>query len=405
MGNKGIDYLRSKLAAKRERVRLRYKYYELKNAFSNPSKLIPPIFQYVKPVLGWCAKGVDSIADRLVFDGFKNDNFYIGEIFDMNSSDIFFDDAVLSALISACCFIYISEDDSGYPRLQVIDGGNATGIIDPITKMLSEGYAILELGDYGEPVSEAYFLPGETQIYTNGKLTDTYTHDAPYALLVPIIYRPDAVRPFGHSRISRACMELTQQALRTQLRSEVASEFYSFPQKYIFGMDPKAMFSGSEKIEAYMSSLLQISKDEDGDHPVAGQFQQASMAPYNDTMRNIASLFAGETGLTLDDLGFSTANPTTAEAIAASHENLRLTARKAQRTFGYGFLNAGYLAACLRDKTAYDRSVFYETKPRWAPLFEPSASQIAGIGDAIQKLQQSFPDYFDEDKLRDLTGI
>lgn len=50
-----------------------------------------------------------------------------------------------------------------------------------------------------------------------------------------------------------------------------------------------------------------------------------------------AGLFAGETGLTLDDLGFVTDNPSSAEAIKASHENLRLIARKAQRTFGTGF--------------------------------------------------------------------
>ena len=35
----------------------------------------------------------------------------------------------------------------------------------------------------------------------------------------------------------------------------------------------------------------------------------------------------------------------------------------------------------------------------------PDASQLAGIGDAVFKIQQSFPDYFTEDKLRELTGI
>ena len=405
---KGIDYLRNKLTSKRIGVNVRYEYYELKNSFDNPSKLIPPIFERVKPVLGWCAKSVDSIADRLVFDGFKNDNFMLDQIFNNNCRDIFFDSAVLSATISSCCFVYISEGQNKEPRLQVIDGGNATGIIDPITTLLTEGYAVLERDEHGNAIIEAYFTPMETQIYRVGRkkpdiFKNRYTN---YALLVPIIYRPDARRPFGRSRISRACMELTQQALRTLLRFEVASEFYSFPQKYMLGVDESALYKDdSERIRAYMSSLMQISKDPDGEKPTVGQFQQATMAPYNDAMKNIASLFAGETGLTLDDLGYATANPATAEAIAASHENLRLTARKAQRTFGSGFLNVGYLAACIRDKREYDRSVFYETKPRWAPLYEPSASQLGGIGDAISKLRESFPDYFDEEKLHELTGI
>ncbi len=55
------------------------------------------------------------------------------------------------------------------------------------------------------------------------------------------------------------------------------------------------------------------------------------MAPYVEQLKMLASLFAGETGLTLDDLGFSTENPSSVEAIKAQHENLRLKARKAQK--------------------------------------------------------------------------
>lgn len=401
---KGIDYLRGKLARKSIRVRERYRFYEMKDIFSSRSIVIPKLLRGVEPVLGWCSKAVDSIADRLVFDGFSNDNFRIDEIFDYNSRDIFFDDACLSSLISSCCFVYISRSGAGDPKLQVIDGGNATGKLDPVTRLLTEGYAVLDRDrDTGEANLEAYFVPGRTEIYRNGVLDEVYTSKVPFALLVPIVYRPDAVRPFGHSRISRACMELTHAALRTQLRSEVSAEFYSFPQKYVLGLSDKA--EEFDKAQAMISSFLRFDKDDDGDKPVVGQFQQQSMAPYNDAMKNIASLFAGETGLTLDDLGFSTANPSTPEAIAASHETLRLTARKAQRTFGAGFLNVGYLAACVRDDYEYSRSAFYDTKPKWAPLFEPSASQISGIGDAVQKIQQSFPDYFTEEKLHELTGI
>jgi hypothetical protein len=84
---------------------------------------------------------------------------------------------------------------------------------------------------------------------------------------------------------------------------------------------------------------------------------------------------------------------------------MRLTARAAQRSLGVGFLNAGYLAACVRDNYEYKRRQFYLTKPKWEPIFEPDVSQLSGIGDAMNKMQQSFPDYFTEEKLRDLTGF
>ena len=129
------------------------------------------------------------------------------------------------------------------------------------------------------------------------------------------------------------------------------------------------------------------------------------MSPYTEQLRTFAALFAGETGLTLDDLGFVTDNPSSAEAIKSSHETLRLAARKAQRTFGSGFLNAGYLAACLRDDFAYQRRQLYLTRPVWEPVFEPDAATLSGIGDAVGKVNAVIPGYFGKDNLRDLTGV
>lgn len=400
----GIEFLRDKLGAKQGRIRTRYNYYEMKHLAIDFQISTPPKLRSWMNCLGWCAKAVDSMADRLVFREFAEDNFNLNEIFQMNNPDILFSSAIQGALISSCDFIYISPDSDGYPRLQVLDGANATGIMDPITGMLTEGYAVLDRGIDGAPLLEAYFLPGRTSYYDKAaRGVYTYEYNVPYPLLVPIINRPDAIRPFGHSQISRACMSIVDSAMRTVKRSEISAEFYSIPQKYVLGTDPDA--EPIDKWTAAMSTILEITKDEDGDKPVIGQFSQQSMAPHLDQLKMFASLFAGETGLTIEDLGFVSGNPASSEAIKASHENLRLKARAAQRSFGSGFLNAGYLAACLRDGTAYKRNQLYLTKPKWEPVFEPDSTALSGIGDAVLKLQQAFPDYFGEDKLKDLTGI
>lgn len=401
---KGIDYLRSKLALKKTRVDLRYRHYEMKKKAQDLQISTPKEMYQWFSVLGWCAKSVDSIADRLIFKDFSNDVFDLNEIYSMNNPDVLYDNAVLSALISSCSFIYISLDNNKYPRLQVIDGGNATGIIDEITGMLVEGYAVLERDVYENPTLEAYFISGRTDYYwTGSKDMESIHNSAPYPLLVPIINRPDARRPFGHSRISRACMNIVSSALRTIKRSEISAEFYSFPQKYVTGLanDAEAM----DKWKATISSMLQFTKDEEGDYPKLGQFTQQSMEPHLNQLKMFAALFAGETGLTLDDLGFATENPSSSEAIKASHENLRLTARKAQRTFGTGFLNAGYLAACIRDDYPYERSQIRLTKATWEPLFEPDAAMLSSIGDGAIKVNQAVPGYFGKNNLRSLTGI
>ena len=384
---KGIEYMRNKLACKRTRVLTRYEYYDMKNTIIDRSTMIPPDMRWLTETLGWCGKAVDSLADRLIFNGFEDDNFDVQQIFSMNNPDVLFDNAVLSALISSCCFIYISPDGEGFPRLQVIDGGNATGTIDPITGLLSEGYAVLSRDDNDNVLLEAYFTPGKTEYITKGVVrTDVRLTRVGYPLLVPIIYRPDASRPFGHSRISRACMRIMQAALRTLRRSEVSAEFYSFPQKYILGLSDDIEV---DKWKATMSSMLDFGKDDDGDVPKVGQFTQQSMTPYIEQLRMFAALFAGETGLTMDDLGFVSDNPSSAEAIKASHENLRLLARKAQRTFGSGFINAGYLAACMRDDYQYKREQLYLTKSVWEPIFEPDAAMLSSIGDGAIKINQA----------------
>lgn len=404
----GIEKLRKKLKFKRTRGLLRYEYYEEKQRAADLGISTPEGLEWFSCVNGWCTKAVDGLADRLQFDQFENDNFKFKEMFDQNNPDIFFDDAILSALITSCSFVYISKGaGEGRVRFQIIDGTNATGVLDDFTKLLVEGYAVLDRDDKGNPISEAYFTPGRTEVYTKGSdqvAVETFKCD--YCALVPIIYKPDARRPFGHSRISRACMEYAKAAMRTLKRTEISAEFYSFPQKYATGLSQDAELMDSWK--ATMSAMLTFTKDEDGERPALGQFQQGSMAPHVEELKSIASMFAGETGLTLDDLGFVTSNPSSAEAIKAAHEGLRLIAAKAQRCFAVGFKNVGYIGACLRDNQDYTREEIFETRVAWRPVFEPDAATLSLIGDGVLKLNQAMQngnDYINEDRMRRLTGI
>lgn len=400
----GRDYLSKKLDQYRRGALYRNKVYDMKDVDMEIGITIPPeLRRQYRATSGWCAKAVDSISDRLVFREFENDNFEINDIFKMNSADVFFDDAILSTLINSCSFVYISQGDEEVPRLQVIQGSDATGILDPITRLLTEGYAVLSRNEYGNPTEELHFLPDRTDHYKNGDLYVSLPHNAGYPLLVPIIHRPDSNKPFGRSRITPSAIYYQRYAKRTLERSDVTAEFYSWPQKYIVGLSQNA--EEMDTLKATISSMLRFDKDEDGDSPKLGQFTMPSMSPFTEQLRTAAAGFAGETGLTMDDLGFVTDNPSSAEAIKASHETLRLQAEKAQRDFGLGFLNVGFLAACLRDDFAYNRSQFYLTKAKWEPVFKPDASTISLIGDGAIKVNQAVEGYFDKENLRDITGI
>ena len=407
---KGITYLKKKLETKEKRCKIRYNYYEQKAVAPDLGISTPEGLEWLATVNGWCTKAVDNLADRLQFAGFENDNFNFKSMFNENNPDIFYDDAILSALITSCSFVLVTKgekvDDEQKIRFQVIDGRNATGIIDDYTKLLVEGYAVLERDENDTVISWAYCTPGRTEVYEKDKdepiAVETFPSNK-FCALVPIIYKPDAKRLFGHSRITRACMDYAKSAMRTVKRMEISAEFYSFPQKYITGLsqDTEKM----DKWQATMSALLTFTKDEDGDSPNVGQFSVGSMAPHVEQLKATASMFAGETGLTLDDLGFVTSNPSSAEAIKASHETLRLAATKAQRCFGVGFKNVGYIGACIRDDINYQREALFETKAEWKPTFEPDAAMLSLIGDGVLKLNQAMDGYIDEDRMRRLTGI
>ena len=192
-------------------------------------------------------------------------------------------------------------------------------------------------------------------------------------------------------------------AKRTLERADITAEFYSFPQKYVVGLSQNA--EPMDTWKATVSSMLQFTKDEDGGDPTLGQCKTSNMSPFTDQLRTAAAGFAGEMGLTLDDLGFVSDNPSSVEAINASHEGLRLAGKKAQRSLGSGLLNVAYVAVCLKDGITYTRTRFMDTIPKWEPLFEADASALGLIGDAAIKLNQAIPGIVDENTIRDYTGM
>src|SRR5690606_5719339 len=80
-----------------------------------------------------------------------------------------------------------------------------------------------------------------------------------------LVYRPDLDRPFGQSRVSRAVMSITDEAVRTVLRTEVSAEFYTSPQRYVLGADEEAFVdeegNPAPRWQAILGRMLAISRD------------------------------------------------------------------------------------------------------------------------------------------------
>lgn len=369
-GSKGLDTqtqaifhkLLNNLLAKQSRNRTRQQYYDQKVTLKDFGISLPPQLRSIESVLGWPAKTVDVLADRIQFERFvapgqDEDPFGLNQIVIENDFRNGFSQAVTSALTHSCSFITVThgEVNAGEPEILWIpkSAQSATGIWDNRRRALSAGLSVLSNSAEGLPEDLVLYLPEETiyiRIGQGGKLFyESVPNLTGRVLMEPVIADADLKRPFGRSRISRAVMSLTDSAIRTIVRSEIGAEFFSAPQRWVTGADPDIFESQMERWSAVVSRVLTIDRDEEGNLPNMGQFSQMSMQPHTDQLRQWAALLAAESQIPLDELGFPSDNPSSDSAIQSQRDPLRLAADRMIRGFQSSVHRLAVTSVMLRD--------------------------------------------------------
>ena len=403
-----LQQLLSEWSKKRYRNVLRTTYYEGKQLFRDFGISIPPQLRSFEPTLGWVAKGVDALVDRTHFEGFVSsgeNDFGVSEIvFDNNLEDEF-QQSFTSSAMHACSFLTVTHGGDGEPDVLVLPhaADEATALWDSRKRSLSAFMAVTSW-DAGSPDGLLMMTPERVYRFTkvDGKWFGKFDKNpVGQVLAVPLPYKPELKRPFGHSRISRAAMSITDAALRTVLRAEVSSEFYSSPQRWVLGADVEA-FAGDNKWKAVMGRLLALERDEDGEVPQVGQFAAASPQPHTDQLRMWASLFAGEMGLSLNSLGIVQDNPSSAEAMYAAKEDLITDAIRATSTWGRSLVKAMHLAVMLRDGLD---SVPAGLKDMRAQFTDPSMASPSAQADAFVKRAQVIPGFAESEVGLEMAGL
>ena len=222
----------------------------------------------------------------------------------------------------------------------------------------------------------------------------------PGVSVVPVVHDPQLDRPFGRSRITRPLMSYTDMAVRTLVRQEATAEFYSAPHLWFLGAAPDAV--NSDSWSSLVDSTNGISKDEDGDHPVLQQVAQASMQPHSDMLRTIAMLVSSETNIPVSDLGVTTENPSSAEAMAEAERKLTREADRQNRLFSDAVNQALGIAWCAGHDASRTPDRFDEVRPMWAETREIS---LGARADAFQKIAQALPGSGSSGTLLRLLGL
>ena len=371
------------------------------------SKATPNDIRTSDIVLGWPTKAVDMLVSRSVLQGFvsdvEDDASFLKELVVHNNLSDLYRQAATSQLIDSCSFLTVTQGVGNEPA--VVIGAHpasyAAAIWDMRQRRIKAGVVIVDIEE------NALEVPYPTQV-------NMYTDEATYIcrllknkswsvekmpnplgrpLMEPMRYRPDLNRPFGRSRISPAVRSLTDRALAVCFRTDVSAEFYTYPQRYLLGVDRKtAEEAAKRKIETYIDHMLLITTNNNGDTPQYGQLSQMSMQPHDEQLQTLAKLFSGETGIPMTSLGVVFDNPASADAIYAAQSDLITDAEWLNAANGTSLQNVAAMALAYKYNTTLEE-LAPEIKGVRATFKDPVRPSMSARADFAVKIASAAPGY------------
>ena len=414
-----VQTLYALYADKLERNLLRDRYYYMHKRVRQLNIAVPPHLKNLEQSMGWAAKAVDTLADRSQFDGFTCDDDDIQQelqsLVHGNSLKRRYRKAVKSQLRNSCAFLTVTkgDTDAGEPKavISCYSAVSAAALWNDHLNRIEAGIVVVERDNRprkGQPTWLNVFT--DTDVIRIVRHPDDWSWRAYYSphsmgrcLMEPLVYEATLDRPFGKSRITRAVMDLTDDAMRASIRSEVAAEFMTSPQKFLMGAD-KGALENQSKWDAYIGSIFAVGKGRDGSTPTFGQLQQGSMQPHIDYMRSLAARFSSETNVPISELGVIFDNPSSAEAIYAAKEPLVIDAQNLNADNGEALKDVALMALAVAEDTSFveqlNRKLTITTKWR-----NPAMPSLVSQADSMLKIVQAVPWMADSDVLLEELGF
>ena len=406
---KQVEFLLDRLRKKSVNVDIKYQYYNAENSYVDFGISVPVKMMNSKPGIGWASRAVNTLSDRVVFDGFANDTFRINELFDEINAKRVLNKAKKDAHIAGVSFVAISETPNGVALIP-FTASEATGVVDDNTGLLSYGLAVLSwTGDdalaqssVSEPKDYVVFTPEATTIYKNKKIDSITKNPTGRTMLHALTHGATASQPLGRSRITKTVRRIVQEVARVKRRYEIAGEFYSTPQRWVLGTEQDFTPEQKSKLDSTIGKAWVFSKDDDGDKPEIGQLAQMSINQFEDNKKGLARDFCAETALTLRNLGYETANPTSAESLSAMSDDLLLEARASQDEMGEQIKQIAISIRLTLNKSDKVPEDLENIKAAWRPIFQVD---VGAAGDAVYKLIQAMPELAGSVQIYQMLGM
>lgn len=360
----------------------------------------PNELQGLRVIMGWGGKAVDTLANRSVLTSFEGENAQtLASAIAGNDIENIYEQAVTSELISSCAFLSVSKGLKSEPSVLISahSAKDAVAIWDERKKRIKYGLVVndIDVDESGTRVPTWVTMYTDLYTYSARKVGDSWKAEKVEnalgrPLIEPLRYRPSLTRPFGKSRISPTIRSLIDRALCVGARTEVTATFYTYPMRYMLGVDRKtAEDMAKRKVETYADRFLFVSTNKNGDTPQLGQLSQANMQPHIDHLEMLGKQFASEACLPLDEVGIVFDNPTSADAMYAAQQRLIMETEHINRMNGAALRNVGLMAlACANNATELNYAD--DLTAKFASPLRPS---MAARADYAIKVNSAVPAY------------
>lgn len=393
---------------------LKSRYYDFKNSLKDLGISIPPPLAHnseFHAVVGWAEKAVSSLESRSRFDGFVGEGSELANlIFDSNSFKKKYPMLATSELTHSVAFASVTRGSNKPVQINLYSACNAAASWDFSNDCIKAGLTITSIDNLNNPTGYNLF---SKDAIVSIKLTDPkrniwsyqiMPHSMGKPLFVAFAYSPSLDRPFGHSRINRAVMSAIDSAVRELCRLEISSEISAAPARYILGASDD-LLDDIPQWQAYIGSILAISRDEEGNVPSVGQFPQVDLQQHITVMKLCASRMSGASDIPISSLGISSeSNPESADAILAANKELIIKATKLNTCNGDSLTELARMAVAIYQNTSLDNLTMDELDitTKW---LSPAYPEPLSMADGMIKMVQAIPWIADSEVILEQFGF
>lgn len=392
-----IGRLRSTYQTSAQNMALCEQYYKGEQAVKNLRIAVPKELEdHLRTIVGWAAMAVDPYVERLNADCFRQVGATDGDDYlmaMMEANDFASEQALAytdALSMGPSYWVVGSPSSPGEAPVVTVESPLNTAVTWDLRGTSPRSLMQEYWGDDGRRRG-ALLVPGKTvHLAQNEKgewvVENRDEHGFDFVPVVRMPNRPRTNNRAGSSEITPALQSIIDEACRTLLDLAVARELYSVPQKAILGATEAAFLKAdgtqASALETYVTKVLGLERDENGDLPQLFQFQAYDPSVFTKILDWYASSAAGLVAAVPQDLGLYTqGNPASADAGLVADDRRNRRTKRMQRQFTGPLIRVAQMMVRFDNRgqlpADYERLAVDWTPPE---MFAPSL-----VSDAVTK--------------------